>query len=367
MSKDYEFEINEQTLENILLLKNQMGYSEKTWDEWFFQIIDSLKKTTKEQSILENAFEKNHYKKNYENWVSYFALNLENIANEYSARELDPTFKTGNNLLDTSAIVIGAGPSVKKNKHLELLSSSNYKGSIICTDRMLEPVLKAGITPEKFPKFYVATIDPAELLKKFYQDPIITKFGNKINGIFSSVVHPNIVANARKAGIKIHWIHSLFDYNEGKKSFNQISGLMVRAKNHKDGLPAIQTGGNVGTACWFIAWKILKCNVIGLIGMNHGWDDDDNWDEILAHSNAPLNINRDSDEFKKLYPRIYNPDFDCFGIQDPTYQYYCNATKEFIKRSPKNLKTINATEGGSLFGERILSTTFKKFLEEYQK
>ena len=114
MSKDYEFEINEKTLENILLLKNQMGYSQKTWDEWFFQIIDLLKKTTKEQSILENAFEKNHYKKNYENWVRYFALNLENIANEHSARELDPTFKTGNNLLDTSAIVIGAGPSVKK-------------------------------------------------------------------------------------------------------------------------------------------------------------------------------------------------------------------------------------------------------------
>ena len=275
MLKDYEFEISEQTLESILVLKNQMGCNEKTWDDWFSQIIALLKKTKKEQSVLENAFEKNHYKKNYENWVSYFALNLENIAKEYSARELDPTNKAGNELLNSSAIVIGAGPSVKKKKHLELLASSNYEGAIICTDRMLEPVLKAGITPDKFPKFYVATIDPLELLKKFYEDPIIAKFGNKINGIFSSVVHPNIVANARKAGIKIHWIHSLFDYNEGKKSFNQISGLMVRAKNHKDGLPAIQTGGNVGTACWFIAWKILKCNVIGLIGMNHGWDDDD--------------------------------------------------------------------------------------------
>jgi len=367
MAKDYEFEINEQTLETILSLKNQMGYSEKTWDQWFTQIVNLFKKTKKDQSILENAFEKNHYKKNYENWVSYFALNLENITKEHSARKLDPTYKKGNKFLDNSAIVIGAGPSVKKNKHLELLASSDYKGSIICTDRMLEPILKAGITPDKFPKFYVATIDPAELLKKFYEDPIITKYGNKINGIFSTVVHPNIVGNARKAGIKIHWIHSLFDYNEGKKSFNQISALMVRAKNHKDGLPAIQTGGNVGTASWFIAWKILKCNVVGLIGMNHGWDDDDDWDEILAHSNAPSNINRDSDEFKKLYPRIYNPDYDCYGIQDPTYQYYCNATKEFIKRSPENIKTINATEGGSLFGEKILSTTLKKFLKEYQK
>ena len=97
---------------------------------------------------------------------------------------------------------------------------------------MLAPVLKAGITPEKFPKFFVATIDPLELLKKFYMDDIIKKYGSKINGIFSSVVHPNIVAKAREAGIKIHWVHSLFDYNEGKKSFNQISALIVRAKYH---------------------------------------------------------------------------------------------------------------------------------------
>lgn len=78
--------------------------------------------------------------------MKYFALNLENIAKEHSARELDPTNKEGNELLNSSAIVIGAGPSVKKKKHLELLASSNYEGTIICTDRMLEPVLKAGIT-----------------------------------------------------------------------------------------------------------------------------------------------------------------------------------------------------------------------------
>ena len=65
MLKDYEFEISEQTLENILLLKNQMGYKEKTWDDWFLQVMDLIKKTKKEQSVLENAFEKNHYKKNY--------------------------------------------------------------------------------------------------------------------------------------------------------------------------------------------------------------------------------------------------------------------------------------------------------------
>ena len=82
-----------------------MGYSEKTWDQWFTQIVNLFKKTKKDQSILENAFEKNHYKKNYENWVSYFALNLENITKEHSARKLDPTYKKGNKFLDNSAIL----------------------------------------------------------------------------------------------------------------------------------------------------------------------------------------------------------------------------------------------------------------------
>ena len=140
------------------------------------------------------------------------------------------------------------------------------------------------------------------------------------------------------------------DYFPGILS--KISGIGLNGiekkirKIHKNGFLAIQTGGNVGTAAWFIAWKILKCDTVGLIGLNHGWDENDDWNEILSHSNAPSDIDRDSLEFKKLYPKVYNPDFDCYCIQDPTYQYYSNATKEFIKRSPEWLTTINATEGG---------------------
>ena len=50
---------------------------------------------------------------------------------------------------------------------------------------------------------------------------------------------------------------------------------MVRAKNHTNGLPALQTGGNVGTSSWFVSWKILQCNVVALIGINHAWEEDD--------------------------------------------------------------------------------------------
>ena len=366
MSDKFEFSIGEDTLQKMLIIKEKMGFGNKEWDEWMNHLMSSYENKVDDRPDIDKLIEKNHYKKNYEDWVKFFAINLNDIWNESSARELDPSTNTNYQFSDSSAIVIGAGPSVKKHNHLEILASSNYKGKIICTDRSLAPALHAGITPEKFPDFYVVTIDPAEKLKKFYSDEIIKEYGSKIKGIFTTLTHPETVGNARKAGIKIHWIHSLFDYDEGKKSFNQISALIVRAKSHTRGLPAIQTGGNVGTACWFIGWKILKCSTIGLIGINHGWEENDSWEDIFYHCDAPKNLDKNSIEFEKLFPKIYNPDFDCYAQLDPVFLYYSSALKEFIIRSPEWLTTINATEGGCIFGERIKSQKFKEFLNFYK-
>ena len=301
----------------------------------------------------------------YDDWVKNFALNLTNIWNESSAAELTPT---NSKTKLKSAIVIGRGPSVKKKGHLELLAKSNFDGAIICCDGALINTLKAGVTPEKFPNFYVVSIDPYSPAMKFYDDKIVDKYGDKIKGIFSTLSHPQAVENARKSGIKIHWLHSLFDYEEGEKSFNQISASMVRAKNHHNGLPAIQTGGNVGTSSWFIAWRILKCPTVALIGINHGWNEDDPWEKIISHGSDLVKtdvVDRKSATFEKLFKKIYNPDFNCNCIVDPLFQFYSSALKEFIVRSPEWLTTINATEGGSIFGDRIIGIPFNTFLEKY--
>ena len=303
----------------------------------------------------------------YDDWVKNFALNLTNIWNESSAAELTPT--NGKTKLK-SAIVIGRGPSVKKKGHLEMLAKSNFNGAIVCCDGALINTLKAGVTPEKFPNFYVVSIDPYSPAMKFYDDKIVDRYGDKIKGIFSTIVKPTTVEKARNAGIKIHWLHSLFDYEEGKKSFNQISASMVRAKNHHNGLPAIQTGGNVGTSSWFIAWRILKCPTVALIGINHGWNEDDPWEKIISHGSDLVKtdvVDRKSDTFEKLFKKVYNPDFNCNCIVDPLFQFYSSALKEFIVRSPEWLTTINATEGGSIFGQRIKSMKFDDFLLSNKK
>ena len=134
----------------------------------------------------------------------------------------------------------------------------------------------------------------------------------RLKGIFSVVSDPNTVEVARQSGIEIHWIHSLADLNEGKKSFNYITSIMVRTKNHSKGLPAIQTGANVGTSSWFVGWKILKCNKIALIGINHGWEGDDPWELIvkdLHDHKKPLEMDKSSESFKKLFSKIIQSGF----------------------------------------------------------
>ncbi len=314
---------------------------------------------------LENFWKKIYHKIIYDEWLENFPLNLTNIWNESSAAELTPT--NGKTKLK-SAIVIGRGPSVKKKGHLEMLAKSNFNGAIVCCDGALINTLKAGVTPEKFPNFYVVSIDPYSPAMKFYDDKIVDRYGDKIKGIFSTIVKPTTVENARKSGIKIHWLHSLFDYEEGEKSFNQISASMVRAKNHHNGLPAIQTGGNVGTSSWFIAWRILKCPTVALIGINHGWNEDDPWEKIISHGSDFVKtdvVDRKSDTFEKLFKKVYNPDFNCNCIVDPLFQFYSSALKEFIVRSPEWLTTINATEGGSIFGDKIIGMPFDSFLGKY--
>ena len=151
---------------------------------------------------LEQIFEKIYNKDYFKDWVKNFGLNLNDIWNESSAEIL----KNNQKLTEKSAIVIGRGPSVKKNKHLETLVNSSYEGVIVCCDGMLISALESGITPDRFPDFYVVTIDGAEKISKFYDHKVVKRFGNKIKGIFSTVSNPKTVSIARDAGIKIHWV-----------------------------------------------------------------------------------------------------------------------------------------------------------------
>jgi len=359
MSSNSEFFLSEKVFLKLKKAKQEEGFEKESWDKWFELMVNNNNEKNKMDTIVQKFF----YKNDFEQWIKSFSINLKDIWKEHSAKELMKL-----NLTEESIIVIGAGPSLKKHNHLEILAKSNFNGSIICTDRSLIPALKAGVTPKKFPNFYVLTIDAYPAIEKYYNDDIVNLFGKSIKGIFSILTHPSVVNTARKAGLNIHWLHTLFDYNEGKKSFNQISALMIRAHDETHKLPAIQTGGNVGTSAWFVGWKILKCKNICLIGINHGWEEEDSIEKITSHGNVAneLKLDPNSEKFKSLFPKKFNPEFKTNYIMDPIFQYYSSTFREFISRVD-NLNTVNATEGGSIFGNKITCMKFSEFLSRFDK
>jgi hypothetical protein len=350
-------EINEITYDFLKNLKDKMGKSNDSWDDWLINSFE-LDKPSSDEKTIENIFKKSTYDKYYDSWIKNFSINLPNIWNEHSANFLKSTFdKT------SSALVIGRGPSIAKNNHFELLAKSNYSGCIMCSDGSLSKVLDAGITPDKFPNFFVITIDSQDRQQACYDHDIVKKYGDKIKCILSTTVSPLTYSEVKNAGMEIYWLNTLFDYDNGKNSFNYISNAMIKTKNHSKGLPAIQTGGNVGTSAWVVCWTILQKSVVGFIGIDHGYSSNERTSDDHLF---PEGIDKNTSVFKRAYPIIYNPDFDCYCQQDPIFQYYSNAFKEFIDRTSSSVKTINATEGGAIFGKGIECMKLEEFLEKFK-
>lgn len=359
MTDKNQINVNDKIFEKLTKLKNAMGFKDKDWNNWFDDLITEIKDDT--TSTIELIFKKNVYEKFYDVWIQNFASNLNNIWNDHSVRELSLNNTTANGM---PSIVIGRGPSLFEKNHLKILSESRFDGNIICTDGVLIKALESGVTPEKFKNFYVVTIDAQDHIKEFYNNDIVSRYGNKINCIFSSTISPETYNVAKNNKMKIFWLHALFDYNKTKTSFNYMANIMTKTYNHEKGLPAIQTGGNVGTSSWMIAWSILKSPTIVLLGIDHGYPDTMSWDEIDKYHKIPSDVDKTSKSFKNAYPTIYNPDFDCYCKQDPIFQYYSKALIEFIPRAPSWVNTINATGGGSIFGSGITCMNFKKYLEK---
>ena len=347
------------TIRELLIIKEKSGFLDKSWDDWINHIISTESKSVKD--TIEKELNNVTYNRFYDDWIKNFSLNLENIWNGHSARELMPA----NNFVSKPSLVIGRGPSLLKNNHLSLLEDSNFDGSIVCCDGALPTVLKNNVTPDNYKNFFVVTIDAQIHQKEIYENEIVKNFGKNIKCILSTTVPLSTYTAAKDSGMEVYWLHTLFDYDKGPSSFNYISGMMSKSKNHQKGLPAIQTGGNVGTSSWVIAWSILKSKIVCLLGLDQGYPEEIDLKSENYHK-FPKEIFEHSGAYEKAFPLVYNPEFDCKCRQDPIFQYYCNALKEFIDNVSEKVTTFNATEGGALFGKNIHCIKFKEFLLKYE-
>lgn len=303
-------------------------------------------------------------------WLQSFAKNLPKIWEGESIRKLN-VFNNTNSMQThkptESAIIIGGGPSVKEKNQLDTLFKSKYNETIVCTDRMLIPMLKKGITPDRFSHFYVLTIDGDEEQEQFYDDPIIKEHNQNIDVILASTCSPKVVEKCEKNDLKVYWCHPLIDDFRKNDSISKIMNIMSKSNKNPKGLPGIQTGGNVGTSCWVFSWAIRGCSPTALIGINLGFLGDTPIENTPHYHELLEESNNDKEMVKKYYKTLYNPDSNCKVIVDPIFDCYREGFCDLVIRTPKWVRTINATEGGSLFGERIESMKFADFLNTHHK
>ena len=300
-------------------------------------------------------------------WMYNFARNTPDFLNGDSVKKLS-VFKNGKESIkkhrpSRSAIVVGAGPSVKKNNHLEILANSNYNGAIVCTDRMLISCLKSGVTPKKFPKFYVLTIEPKDVTSKYYNDKIVQKYSKGISVALSTCTRHETVEVCKKNRLKIFWFHPLIDDFRKTGSINKIMNMMSKSDKNPRGLSGMQTGGNVGSSGWVFSWAILGCSPISLIGLDLGHPAETPLESTRHYPEYLRIFKNNKSQASKYFKKITNTDLKVKVLSDPIFDFYREAFLDLVTRTPKWTKTINATEGGSIFGKGIKNMKLKDVLK----
>jgi hypothetical protein len=137
---------------------------------------------------------------------------------------------------------------------------------------------------------------------------------------------------------------------------------MSKSDKNPNGFPGLQTGGNVGSFSWIFSWAVLGCSPISLIGLNMGVDAKTPLEQTQHYSQVLNHYNGDETKVHQKYRKIFNPDINTESILDPVFDFYREALLDLVIRAPEWVNTINSTEGGSLFGERIQNLKFSEFL-----
>lgn len=267
-----------------------------------------------------------------------------------SIREIEPT--------DKPVLIVSAGPSLYREKMLPRLYGK-FKGLIVATDGAYVQCLRAGIIPD-----YVLTLDPhptrmvrwfgdpqlaehlngddyfsrQDLDTKFREDAEATNAQNislvdhyaGLTKFVVSTTAPQAVVS-RLAGKSLFWFVPLVDDPEK----GALTAQMVEAT----GLPAMNTGGTVGTAAWVFVHSVLRSPKIAVIGMDMGYYMDTPFNETQS-----WNMLKDKENVAEFYPHHTGPWGESYT--DPTYWWYRLNFLDLVEAAGTSV--VNCSEHGLL-------------------
>ncbi len=279
-----------------------------------------------------------------------------------------------------AAIVISAGPSLYRNDILARIKACGFEGSIIAIDGSYVRCIKAGIEPD-----YVLTLDPHPTrIVRWFGDPdfeenlrgddyfsrqdldiafrnnsieenrrnieLVNRHGKGQKLIICSAAPKNLVERVRDVGFDAYWWAPLVDNPEKP-------GSLTRQIVRDTGLPAMNTGGTVGTAGWVFALTVLRIPRIAVVGMDLGYYGSTAYELTQTYHSLKEKVG-DSD-FKDYFPEFSYPGTAEKFFTDPTYYWYRSNLLDLIAASGTRL--YNCTGGGTLFGDGVECLEIEQF------
>ena len=279
-----------------------------------------------------------------------------------------------------NAIVVGAGPSLRRHDQIKILKKYHKKFIIIACDGSLFYLLNNKIIPD-----LVVTFDPhptrvvrwfgdLSLTKKkikkddyfsrqdletMFNDEIkinkriislFNKYAKKINIAIGTSSSKNVVKRLVSSKSKLYWWNPFLDEPEKKRSITRKIYKINR-------LPIINTGGNVGSTAWMLAESLFRCKKIALLGMDFAYYLDTPLKSTQYYDRLKKFTNKNN--IKKFYTKVYNPNLKKSFYTDYVYSWYKKCFLEMIKNT--NSITYNCTKGGIIFGKSIKWTSLKNF------
>lgn len=272
-------------------------------------------------------------------WVRNSGLNLHAI--ETIGR---PITEIENTRRGTIGLIVGAGPSVEKKQHLQMLATwlkahpeRRKDLTIVTTDRMLRALVEHGITPD-----FAVGIDGSEEIIKFWTPSNVQRALRRVECILMAHTNPKVVSLVTKKAKATYFMVGAIPQEVSPNTGFLLHSLFGNK------LPSVACGGNVGTASWYLA-GFAGCSTIGLIGLNLGFDVDDPLRKTPYWEALERQCKGDRTEMLRHY-RSFN--HQCWGadyqaVTDSVFSGYLRATLGAMAQNPQ-IQTYNCTEGGVL-------------------
>jgi hypothetical protein len=279
------------------------------------------------------------------------------------------------------AIVIAAGPSIRRHDPIRFIRDSGYSGAVIATDSALAYCLRNGVVPD-----LVVTLDPhAKRIVRWFGDPELTEeclraddyyrrqdmdtvfademannralmalmdeHGPKIRIALCTAASEAVVRRVTGSGMKVYWWNPMVDDPAEPDSES-------RAFYRMNKMPLVNTGGNVGTACWMMAHAVLGKRHVAVTGMDFAYYDDTPYNATQYYHEAVALVGEEN--LDRVYMRMLNPHTGTWFYTDPAYMWYRQSMLEMV--ADADCRTYNCSGGGIFFGEGVEFLPLQDFL-----